>query len=118
MSGGKKWRNEKHIETQLDHANLLAIPLQYPPKLRKQRQELQSCGKNQRCRRFLEENFTKQIIMDCRTTAAVNFKTRLGFSQHDPIMTQEQSVLSKIVKVFAAEEIIMQHNVLCIFSQV
>ena len=45
--------------------------------------------------------------MDCRTTAAVNFKTRLGFSQHDPIMTQEQSVLSKIVAVFAAEEIIL-----------
>ena len=50
--------------------------------------------------------------MDCRTTAAVNFKTRLGFSQHDPIMTQEQSVLSKIVTVFAAEEIILQHNIL------
>ena len=45
--------------------------------------------------------------MDCRTTAAVNFKTRLEFSQHDPIMTQEQSVLSKIVAVFAAEEIIL-----------
>ena len=35
--------------------------------------------------------------MDCRTTAAVNFKTRLGFKQHNPIMTQEQSILSKIV---------------------
>ena len=50
--------------------------------------------------------------MNCRTTAAVNFETRLGFSQHDPIMTQENSVLSKIVTVFAAEEIILQHNVL------
>ena len=50
--------------------------------------------------------------MDCRTIPAVNFKTRLGFSQHDPIMTQEQSILSKIVTSFAAEEIILQHNVL------
>ena len=50
--------------------------------------------------------------MDCRTTPAVNFKTRLGFSQHDSIMTQEQSILSKIVTSFAAEEIILQHNVL------
>ena len=49
--------------------------------------------------------------MDCRTTPAVNFKTKLGFNQHDPIMTQEQSVLSKIVTLFAAEEIILQHNV-------
>ena len=50
--------------------------------------------------------------MDCRTTSAVNFKTRIGFNQHDPIMTQEQSVLSKIVTLFSAEEIILQHNVL------
>ena len=31
--------------------------------------------------------------MDCITTAAVNFRTRLGLKQHDPIMTQEQSML-------------------------
>ena len=50
--------------------------------------------------------------MDCRTIPAVNFKTKLGFNQHDPIMTQEQSMLSKIVTLFAAKEIILQHNVL------
>ena len=50
--------------------------------------------------------------MDCRTTPAVNFKTKLGFNQHNPIMTQEQSVLSKIVTLFTADEIILQHNVL------
>ena len=33
-SGGKKWPNEKHKETQLGHANLPAIILQYPPNLR------------------------------------------------------------------------------------
>ena len=49
--------------------------------------------------------------MDCRTTPAVNFKTKLGFNQHDPIMTQEQSILSKIVTLFTAEKI-LQHNVL------
>ena len=50
--------------------------------------------------------------MDCRTIPAVTFKTRLGLSQHDPIMTQEHSILSKIVTSFAAEEIILQRNVL------
>ena len=50
--------------------------------------------------------------MDYTTTSAVSFKTRLGFNQHDPIMTQEQSILSKIVTVFAVEETILQHNVL------
>ena len=45
--------------------------------------------------------------MDCRTTPAVNFKTRLGFKQHDPIMNQEQSILLKIVTLFATEKIIL-----------
>ena len=112
VSGGKKWLNEKNTEIQLCHANLLAITLQHPPNLRKQRQELQNCGKNQPRRKFLKENFANQIIMDCRTTSAVCFRTRLGFNQHDPIMTQEQSILSKIVTVFAVEKIILQHNVL------
>ena len=104
---GKSWLNGKHIETQLDHANLPAITLQYFLELRKQRQELQNCGKNQPRRKFLKENFTKQIIMDCRTTSAVNFRTRLVLNQHNPIMTLEQSILSKIVTVFAIEEIIL-----------
>ena len=34
--------------------------------------------------------------MACRTTPAVNFRTELGLSQHDPIVTQEQSILSKL----------------------
>ena len=50
--------------------------------------------------------------MDCRTTPIVNFRTRLRFSQYDPIMTKEQSVLLKIMKVFAIEKIILQHYVL------
>ena len=60
---GKNWLNEKHIETQLEHSNLVAITLQYSPEVRKQRQKLQNCGKYQRCRRFLED-FAIQIIMD------------------------------------------------------
>ena len=31
----KKWLNERHIETQLEHSNLPAATLQYSPKLRK-----------------------------------------------------------------------------------
>ena len=53
-----------------------------------------------------------QIIIDCRTTPAVNFKTKLGFNLHDPTMTQEKSILSKIVTLFAGEKIILQQNVL------
>ena len=52
-----------------------------------------------------------QIIMDCRKTAAITFKTKLEFNHPDPIMTEEQSIFSKIVTLFAAEKIILQHNV-------
>ena len=94
---GKKWLNEKHIKTQLEHSNLAAVTLQYYPELRKQAQELEYYCNYQRCRKFLEGNFAIQIIMGCRTTPAVNLKTKLGFNQHNPIMTQEQSILTKIV---------------------
>ena len=50
--------------------------------------------------------------MGFRTTPAVNFRTKLGFRQHDPIMTQKQSVLTKIMTVIAAEKIILQYNFL------
>ena len=50
---GRKWRNEKHIEEQLGHANLPAITKKYFSKYKKQRQELQNCGNYQPCRRFL-----------------------------------------------------------------
>ena len=104
--------NEKHIGEQLRHSNLPHITRQYSLELRKKRQELQNCGKYQPCRTFLREDFAIQIILDCRTTPAVDFKSRLGFNQYDPIMTQEQSVLSKIKTVFSAEEIMFQYCVL------
>ena len=86
---------------------------QYSPDFRKRnKKELQNCGNYQLCRRFIKEDLAIQIIMDCRTTSAVNFKTRLVFNQHDPVMAQEQSVLSKIVTLFSAEKIILQDSVL------
>ena len=50
--------------------------------------------------------------MNCRTTPAVIVRTKFEFSQHDPITTQEQSILSKIVTILVAEEIMLQHNIL------
>ena len=43
---------------------------------------------------------------------AVEFKTKLGFNPYDPIIIKEQSVLTKIIKVFESEEILLQHYVL------
>ena len=38
--------------------------------------------------------------MDCRTTSAHKFRTRLGFKQYDVILTKEQSVLTRIMSSF------------------
>ena len=86
---GIKWLNEWNIKEQLRRVNFRYTSRQYSSKLIKQRKELQECIK-QPCRRFL----------------------RLGFNQHDPIITQEQSVLTKLDKFFKTEDKIFQHYVL------
>ena len=50
--------------------------------------------------------------MDCRSPTAIGFRSKLGFNQTDLIMTKEQSVLIKVMKVFCSEEILLQHSVL------
>ena len=64
---------------------------------RKKRQELVEC-KDQPCKIFIREDLGIHVIMDCRTVQAVEFRKELGFNQYDPIMTQEQSVLTKLDK--------------------
>ena len=50
--------------------------------------------------------------MDCRKTPAVSFKHKLGFNQKDAIITQEQSILTKIRSIFPTESITFQYSVL------
>ena len=53
------------------------------------------------------EDIVTPIIMCCRmsTPEAIEFRTRLGFNQHGLIMKKEQSVLTKIMKIFTSEKI-------------
>ena len=95
----KKWLNEKHIESELGHSNLAMITLKYPKYLRKERQELQHCGKYQPCRKFLREDFGIQIIIDCRTTHAVDYKRRLGFNQYDPVMIHHYIIIIMTISI-------------------
>ena len=80
----------------------------YSTDRRKERKELQKC-KGQPCRIFLREFLRIQVIMDCRTTQAVKFRKEL---QYDPIMTQEQSILTELDTYFKTEDKIFQHYVL------
>ena len=87
------------------------MTLKYLNYLKKQRCELIDCI-NQPCRRFIREDLAIHLIMDTRTNSSIDFKNRLGFNSQDPIMTQEQSILTKIKDSFSTEKIIFQHFVL------
>ena len=63
-------------------------------------------------RTFINEKLVVKIIMDCRTTSAPKFGTRLGFKQYDVILTKEQSELTKIMSSFERENMQTQYNVL------
>ena len=47
--------------------------------------------------------------MDTRTISSIDFKNKLGFNSQDPIMTQEQSIWTKIKDSFSTKEIIFQN---------
>ena len=63
---------------------------------------------------YTHEDVIMPIIMNCRvsTTAAIQFRSKLGFKQHDIILSKEQSVISEIEKLFSNEKILRQHSVL------
>ena len=60
----------------------------------------------------IRKDVTVKIIQDCRTSAAIEFRSKLGLKQPDIIMTKEQSILTKIMKAFTSAKILLQHSVL------
>ena len=106
-----KWLNKKLLENHLGHSNLSMLTLKYADCFKKQRCELID-SKYQPCRRFIREDLAIQLIMDTRTIPSIDFKNKLGFNSQDPIMTQEQSILTKIKDSFSTEKIIFQHFIL------
>ena len=78
--------NEKHIEEGLDHKKLLEITMKYHSDHRKHRYKLAEEPKKQVKRIFIDEKLALKVIMDCRTTSAHKFRTRLGFKQYDVIL--------------------------------
>ena len=106
------WLNEKHIEKGLDHKNMREITIKYFSDYRKHRYEVAEEPKKQVNRIFIDGKLAIKVIMDCRTTSAHKFRTRLGFKQCDVILTKEQSVLLKIISSFVGENMQTQYNVL------
>ena len=50
--------------------------------------------------------------MDCTTATAVEFRTKLGFNQYHWLLIKERLILTKIMKEFSGEGILLQHYVL------
>ena len=90
--------NEKHIKEEgLNHQNLQMTTAKYLSDHRKHRFELVDEPKEQPNIIFIQKESPTKVIIDCRTTtAALKFRTRSGFKQHDIILTKEKSVLTKI----------------------
>ena len=61
---------------------------------------------------YIRENLASSIIIDCRTPTAIEFRSKLRFKQHDLITTKERPVLTRIMKEFPLEKILLQHSVL------
>ena len=66
---------------------------------------------------FIDENLAIKVIMDCRTTSAYKFKTRLGFKQYDVILTK-RTIRKRVMISFEGQNTQTKYNVLgltCIF---
>ena len=49
---------------------------------------------------------------------ATEFRSTLGFKQHDIILSKEQSVMPKITKLFSNEKILLGMELICIFLSI
>ena len=63
--------------------------MKYNSNHRKYRYELVEEPKKEVDRNFIDKKLATKVIMDCRTTMAHKFRTRLGFKQYDVILTKE-----------------------------
>ena len=60
----------------------------------------------------MREDVLLAIIMDCRTSTAIELRYKLGFKKHDSIITKELSVLTKTMKTLTSEKILLHHYIL------
>ena len=67
---------------------------------------------------YNHEDIITIIIMQCRvsTPRATEFRSGLGFNQHNITITKEQSKLTKVIKIFLNEKVSLQHSVLTCYK--
>ena len=88
------------------------ITIKYHSDHQKHRYELVEEPKKQANRIFIDKKLTMKVIMNCRTTSAHKFRTRLGFKQYDVILTKERSMQTKLMSSIETENMQTQYNIL------
>ena len=106
------WLNEKHIDEQLGLKNISSITNKYNKEYKKFRYKIIDEPNKQPHRRFLRNDLTLKIIMNCRTDESCTFKRNLGFRLHDVINTKEQTVINSIKDAFEGEDMQTQYIVI------
>ena len=106
------WINEKDVQQQLGHKNLVEVTNKCSKEYRKCRYELIDEPIKQSHRKFIRNDLALKIIMDCRTDESCNLKRNLGFTLHDVINTKEQTVINSIKDALEGENIQTQYTAL------
>ena len=76
------------------------IVVKYYSDQTKSRYELATEPENQCNIIFTDAKLAVKVIVNCRTTSAHKFRTKLGFKLYYFILTKEQSVLTRIMSSF------------------
>ena len=88
------------------------ITIKYHSDHPKHRYELVEEPKKQVNRVFIDKKLTIKVIMNCRTTSAHKFRTRLGFKQYDVTLTKEKSMQTKLMSSIETENMQTRNNIL------
>ena len=94
--------NKTQLGSALGNSNIASRTQYYSSEYKRKRYEIQDCEDYQPCRMFLKEELTVTIMMDTKTTKAVEFRAKFKINQHGPILNKKQS---KIVSAFPNEKI-------------
>ena len=101
---GQKWINQTQLGNALGNSNIASRTQYYSSQYKRKRYEIQDCEDYQPCRMFLKEELAVTTMIDTRTSKAVEFRAKFKINQHDPILTKEQSIGSKVIKAFSNEK--------------
>ena len=88
------------------------ITIKYHSDHPKHRHELVEEPKKQVNRIFIDKKLAIKVIINCRTTSAHKFRTRLGFKQYDVILTKEKSMQAKLMSSIETENMQTQYKIL------